>query len=73
VIWDFVGEAIPPPLMRDLEALDPRLREGPLRGRLGDLLSESEVEATRARLLRLLSTGRYPEPGPGRPYPWPVV
>lgn len=73
VIWDFVGEAIPPPLMRDLEALDPRLSEGPLRGRLGDLLSESEVEATHARLLRLLSTGRYPEPGPGRPYPWPVV
>jgi hypothetical protein len=21
----------------------------------------------------LLRSGRFPEPGPGRPYPWPVV
>jgi hypothetical protein len=31
------------------------------------------VEATRSRLGALLREGRFPEPGPGRPYPWPVV
>jgi uncharacterized repeat protein (TIGR03843 family) len=73
VIWDFVGEPIPPALAADLYALEPRLREGDVRDRLLGLLSDAEVDAAHDRLARLLATGRFPEPGPGRPYPWPVV
>jgi len=73
VIWDFVGEPIPAGLADDLEALGPRLESGQLRDRLLELLTAAEVEATRARLGALLREGRFPEPGPGRPYPWPVV
>jgi hypothetical protein len=73
VIWDFVGEPIPEPTREDLRALLPRLREGEVRERLVALLSADEVEATRRRLEELLAAGRFPPPGPGRPYPWPPV
>ena len=73
VIWDFVGEPIPPDLRADLEALRPKLAGGPLREELGSLLSYREVDTTERRLADLLELGRFPEPGPGRPYPWPVV
>ncbi|HET7234905.1 MAG TPA: SCO1664 family protein [Actinomycetota bacterium] len=73
VIWDFVGEPIPPELAADLGALEPRLREGDLRDRLLGLLSDVEVGAAHGRLAGLLADGRFPEPGPGRPYPWPAV
>jgi uncharacterized repeat protein (TIGR03843 family) len=73
VIWDFVGEPIPPELARDLRSLRERLRSGPLRARLGDLLSAREVDATADRTAALVEAGCFPEPGPGRPFPWPVV
>lgn len=73
VIWDFVGEPIPPAMAADLRALEPRLRSGEVRGRLLELLSPEEAEATTERLDALLLAGTFPEPGPGRPYPWPVV
>jgi len=73
VIWDFVGEPIPPAVAADLRALAPSLEDGEVRDRLLELLSPAEVEATSERLAELLSAGRFPEPGPGRPYPWPVV
>ncbi len=73
VIWDFVDEPIPPPMLGDLRELGPRLAEGPVRERLRPLLSASEVAATERRLADLIELGRFPEPGPGRPYPWPVV
>ena len=73
VIWEFAGEPIPPEAASDLEAFGTRLRAGPLRTRLEGLLSRAEVDATDARLGDLLRSGRFPEPGPGRPFPWPVV
>jgi hypothetical protein len=73
VIWEFAGEPIPPGAASDLEAFGARLRSDPLRGRLRSLLSPAEVEATSERLRELLRSGRFPEPGPGRPFPWPVV
>lgn len=73
VIWDFVDEAIPPAMLDDLRALGPRLAEGALRARLLDLVSVAEIDATARRLADLVALGRFPEPGPGRPYPWPVV
>jgi hypothetical protein len=59
VIWDFVDEAIPPAMLDDLRSLRP--------------LAAQEIEATERRLEDLVTLGRFPEPGPGRPYPWPIV
>lgn len=73
VIWDFVGEPVPPPMLAGLGSLQRALEGGELAGRLGTLLSEPEVAATRRRLAELVEGGRFPEPGPGRPYPWPVL
>jgi hypothetical protein len=44
-----------------------------LGARLAPLLSRPEIGAIEARTERLLRGGCYPTPGPGRPYPWPVV
>ena len=73
VIWDFVGEPIPPPMLEELRSLGGRLSSGEVVDRLAALLSEPEVTAVGRRLADLVAGGRFPEPGPGRPYPWPVV
>ena len=73
VIWDHVGEPIPPDMLTDLRALQARIASGALRATLAGLLSAAEVAATERRLASLVELGRFPEPGPGRPYPWPVV
>ena len=73
VIWDFVDEPIPSADLQDLRRLGGRLDAGPVRERLDGLLAPSEVEATRRRLDALIRDGRFPEPGPDRPYPWPPV
>jgi hypothetical protein len=72
VIWDFVGEPVPPPMLEDLRGLEHRFADD-VAERLTPLLAPGEVDATRERLAALVSLGRFPEPGPGRPYPWPVV
>lgn len=73
VIWDFQGEAIPDPLADDLAGLAVALAGEALCEKLTPLVSEREIDAVRHRLDALLSTRRFPEPGQGRPYPWPVV
>lgn len=72
VIWDFAGEEVPAPLLGDLRGMASKLG-GPLRGELAALLSPREVEAVDRRLDRLIEAERFPQPGPGRPYPWPPV
>lgn len=73
VIWDYVGEQIPPGMLTDLAALGRRLDEGGLAARLAALLLPEEVAAVKRRLADLVALGAFPEPGPGRPYPWPPV
>jgi hypothetical protein len=73
VIWDFIGEPIAPPMLEALAWLGRALDGGDLATRLSALLAEAEVAATRRRVAELVAAGRFPEPGPGRPYPWPVV
>jgi len=73
VIWDFVDEPIPQALLADLRGLGPNLASGPFRDRLEKLLTPAEIDAIAHRVDDLLRSGRFPEPGPGRPYPWPVV
>jgi uncharacterized repeat protein (TIGR03843 family) len=73
VIWDFATDPIPPGMLADLRALASRLEGGPTAERLGALLDGAEVAAVRRRLAELVEGARFPEPGPGRPYPWPPV
>ena len=73
VIWDFADEPMPEALLEDLRGLGPNLASGPLRDRLETLLTPAEIDAIQDRVAGLLRSGRFPEPGPGRPYPWPVV
>ena len=73
VIWDFSGERIPEPLAEDLRSLTRLVHAGAVRDRLLELLTPAEVDATEDRLGSLSDAGRFPEPGPGRAVPWPVV
>jgi hypothetical protein len=75
VIWDFAGQAIPAPLLLDLERLCVTLDNAgsAYRQALCKLLTGGEINAFHARLRHLLKTRRYPFPGPGPNYPWPPV
>ena len=74
VVWDFVGEPIPPPLMDDLARFEHMLEsDSPLTHSLVPLLQEEERTALRLRVQRLRAGMRFPPPGRGRPYPWPLV
>ena len=72
VIWEFAGEPLDAAVVegatRLLEAVSSDLRDA-----LKLLLSSAEIAAIQARTERLLRGRTYPRPGPGRPYPWPVV
>ena len=74
VIWEFAGEALPQPLVRDLSALLSICdnARGPL-AELRTLLSPREREALRRRVEYLLKTGSYPQPTSYRAMPWPAV
>jgi len=73
VVWDFVGEPIPDGLLRDVGGLAGELRAGELRLALADLLEPEEIDETARRAEGILAGGRFPSPGPGRAYPWPIV
>ena len=74
VVWDFVGETIPAEHLEAIETLVASLDPGTDLYRQFCLsLSESEIKAMRARAAHLLSEPTFPAPGPGRPYPWPLV
>jgi Phosphatidylinositol 3- and 4-kinase len=73
VIWEFAGEPLPDDVCGDVERVAGELRNAPLRDRMREMLSGAEIAATAARAERLVAAGRFPRPGPGRPYPWPPV
>ncbi|MFN2290741.1 MAG: SCO1664 family protein [Anaerolineae bacterium] len=74
VIWDFAGQRLPASILADLKELRSALAEGSSPAvALEQLLSEEELAALRRRLERLIRRGRFPEPGPGRSVPWPLV
>lgn len=73
VIWDFSGERIPKPLVGDIKRVASEVRSGPLAVAMAALLTDEEVETTARRAEALAASGRFPPPGPGRPYPWPPV
>lgn len=73
VIWDFVGEPIPRELLAAVRRLRSCLDGDDLRQELAGLLTADEIDALRGRADRLLRSKRFPPPGAGRPYPWPLV
>jgi uncharacterized repeat protein (TIGR03843 family) len=68
VIWDFSGEPVPENVLADLR----RLAACPPPA-LAPLLAADERDAVIKRATRLVRLGVFPEPGPSRPYPWPLV
>jgi hypothetical protein len=73
VIWEHAGEPIPRELLTALRLFRDGLATGTVRTELSDLLSVDELTALGSRIDGLLRVGVFPEPGPGRPYPWPPV
>jgi uncharacterized repeat protein (TIGR03843 family) len=68
VIWDFSGEPIPNWLIEDLRRLAACPPES-----LSGLLDPAERDAVVKRAARLVRMAVFPDPGSGRPYPWPLV
>lgn len=74
VIWDFINEPIPEDLLDDLKTFTKSLSDdNELTTPLRSLLSGDEIQALFNRGEQLIRSGVFPEPGPGRPYPWPLV
>ena len=74
VIWDFAGEPIPADLLADLQQFRDRLgSEQDLKTAISSLLEPLEISALRRRADKLLTARQFPEPGPGRNYPWPPL
>jgi hypothetical protein len=75
VIWEFIGEPIPPERLVSLRGLARALAErtDPLHEEIGNLLTAAEIEAMADRIDGLLEDGTFPEPGDQRPYPWPPI
>jgi len=72
VLWGFHGRAIDDDDSAALRGLA-NLLDAALGDQLADLLTVAEIAATRRRLSRLLSAGRFPQPGAGWPsIPWPA-
>ncbi|MER6134654.1 SCO1664 family protein [Streptomyces sp. NPDC001815] len=73
LLWGWAGEKLTPEAVQVLERLRDALG-GTLGGRLAELITETEVDATRARVSALLGSGRHPEPSGEWPaIPWPPV
>ena len=73
VIWEFAGERIPGELLDVLKEFREGRANGSVATELSELLSVDELTALDTRIDELLRVGVFPEPGAGRPYPWPPV
>lgn len=75
LLWGWAGEPLPEEALEALGTLRDALKEGAdLAERLAGLITPAELDATRARVAALLSSGRHPEPGGDwPPIPWPPV
>lgn len=74
VIWDFAGQSIAQSLLDDMADFRQRLEtDKDLKTAINSLLTPLEVSALRRRTDKLITAGRYPDPGPGRNYPWPPL
>jgi hypothetical protein len=72
VLWDFVGEPVPDAALKAVESLCAAVA-GDAAAALEELLFPEEIEVLVMRAEAILKAGVFPEPGPGRPYPWPPI
>jgi hypothetical protein len=74
VIWDFVDQQIPEPLLQDLKTFLARF-ENPdfVEETYEEMLTAKEIQAMKERIEILLDTGVFPAPRQDRPFPWPLV
>ncbi|MFJ2416876.1 SCO1664 family protein [Streptomyces brevispora] len=75
LLWGWAGEPLPAEAVEVLDRLAGELEPGAaLVTRLGELITAAEIEALRARVEGLRSTGLHREPSGGWPaIPWPPV
>lgn len=74
VIWDWAGDPAPEGWLSDVARVGEALAAGSGgRGPLTGLLEDVETEAIVARIGEILESKRFPQPGPHRSYPWPLV
>ncbi|MFD7492924.1 SCO1664 family protein [Streptomyces sp. NPDC059832] len=75
LLWGWAGEPLTAEAVEVVERLGAELAPGtPLVTRLGELITEVEIEALRGRVAGLRETGRHPEPSGEWPsIPWPPV
>lgn len=75
VIWEFTGLPLPKDLIADLKLFQERLcsRTHSLYTELKALLTSFELTVLQRRVEKLIKDPVFPEPGPGRHYPWPPV
>jgi uncharacterized repeat protein (TIGR03843 family) len=74
VIWDWAGEPVPGEFLGDIErARDALATESSEAVGLRELLTVGEINALGQRMTRLLRDGTFPQPGPHRSHPWPLV
>jgi len=69
VIWEFGGEAIPAPLLDDVE----RFVTAGMPDDLARVLDPFERDALLARARAVVNERRFPIDGTGHRYPWPLV
>ncbi|CAN5895226.1 SCO1664 family protein [soil metagenome] len=72
VLWDFIGDPVPEDAVAAVETLC-RALEGEIATQIEGLLLPEEVEVLQRRAATILKSPVFPEPGPGRPYPWPPI
>ena len=75
LLWGWAGEPLDPAAVDVLKTLQEALAaQGALATRLAGLITEAELDATRARIAVLLESGKHPEPSGEWPaIPWPPV
>jgi hypothetical protein len=74
VVWDFAGSPLPSEVLADLRSLRDGLGPGtPLSQALERLLSAEEAVVFKQRVASLIQARRYPDPGPWRSVPWPLI
>ena len=74
VIWDWSEQPIPERWLREVEEAATKIAAStPETEPLTALLEPGEADALLARVDRLLASRRFPQPGPHRSYPWPLV
>jgi uncharacterized repeat protein (TIGR03843 family) len=74
VLWGWATETVPAHLIEDVEALLCSLRDhsSPLRQRLADLITDSEIDALMTRAATMVHHPVMPDPNRSRPIPWPA-